>query len=383
MTNRAELKAWLNNPASGSGVYGRDWTNLCQALMWRVIDAFGSPVNPTSYSSAQVAANNSSPLNGNLAAAPAGAFHYWRLGTPGHVGLDMEGGGTNVLMATGRAVGTDWGHHVREASVVDYNATGGVVYLGWSMHNGTSTIAVTPDSTLTQQQRKSLPTGKVNRRTGPGKAYPEVVPENDLPANTIGNFVAFAHGPASKGQPAGNDVWYQGVSGDWFWAGAFTTTDGAGLKDLTAQFADVVVPPITLPTFQVTFDSVGGSPLFPLQMVTALNPAVKPEADPSKDGFKFLGWTVDGTTIFNFATGINQDTVIKAEFDLIVVSPPVVDPPVVTPPPVVVPPTPVDPPVVTPPASTSPFKTAGWVALIAALTTGFGALIAWLSTLGH
>ncbi len=84
------------------------------------------------------------------------------------------------------------------------------------------------------------------RRMGPGTLYNKT--GELLKAGTVGNFVAFAHGPASQGQPVGNDVWIQGISGHWFWLGSFTSQSTGGLVDKTAEFADVVVtlPPVVV-----------------------------------------------------------------------------------------------------------------------------------------
>lgn len=90
-------------------------------------------------------------------------------------------------------------------------------------------------------QRTVKSTVNALRRTGPGTKYN--VTGDMLLANTVGNFVAFAHGPASQGQPAGNDVWFKGISGNWFWSGSFTSTSTDGLTDETSKFADIVVTP--------------------------------------------------------------------------------------------------------------------------------------------
>lgn len=94
------------------------------------------------------------------------------------------------------------------------------------------------------RKRTVKKTVNATRRTGPGTSYNKT--GEMLLAGTVGNFVAFAHGPASQGQPVGNDVWFKGISGDWFWSGSFTSQSTAGLIDLTADFANVVIilPPV-------------------------------------------------------------------------------------------------------------------------------------------
>lgn len=50
-----------------------------------------------------------------------------------------------------------------------------------------------------------------------------------LAPGTVGNFTGWIHGE----NVSGNDVWYQGTSGDWFWSGGFKEgANGTGLKDL-------------------------------------------------------------------------------------------------------------------------------------------------------
>jgi uncharacterized repeat protein (TIGR02543 family) len=331
--NAAAVKAWFNNPASGSGVYHRSFLNLCQAFLWRIADAFGSPAAPHVYASAADAAKASGTLNKDWAAAPAGAVHYWiggNLGPAGHDGGDLEGGGTHVIYATGRKVAgaEDWGYDVKVGSVPAYTATG-AVYAGWALHNGVNTLGLVPSNTLSPTQRKTLATGKVNRRVGPGTHYAEVVPQNDLAANTLGNFVAFAHSPASRGGIYnGVDLWYEGISGDWFWAGGFTTISGDGLVDKSAQFADtpappVIVPPVT-PIWNVEFDAVGGLPIPDAQRVTDGALATMPAA-PSRDQFTFAGWT-NGGAAYLFSTPVHEDLALTAGWTpvpVVVVPPPV------------------------------------------------------------
>lgn len=66
-------------------------------------------------------------------------------------------------------------------------------------------------------KRRSEPTSKSTNK-GDG-----------LSAGEVGNFTGWIHGESVDG----NDVWYQGTSGDWFWSGGFVEgANGTGLKDL-------------------------------------------------------------------------------------------------------------------------------------------------------
>ena len=75
-------------------------------------------------------------------------------------------------------------------------------------------------------QRTAGPNG-VKRRQQPTSKSAEA---GDLLApGTVGNFTGWIHGE----NVSGNDVWYQGISGDWFWSGGFKEgANGTGLKDL-------------------------------------------------------------------------------------------------------------------------------------------------------
>lgn len=143
MPDENDIKAWLNNPKSGSGVYGRDWDQLCQALMWQLCDWGGSPATPRTYASAVAARQASTIVSTDASKAPAGAFHYWDIGKYGHVGFDMAGGGTRVLMATS-AVAETWAKHVGVQSVDGYSRAKGATYRGWSHTNGINDFDITP-----------------------------------------------------------------------------------------------------------------------------------------------------------------------------------------------------------------------------------------------
>lgn len=65
-----------------------------------------------------------------------------------------------------------------------------------------------------------------NRRKSPDtKSAP--LP-NPLKPHAVGNFVGWIRGESVSG----NNVWFKGISGNWFWSGGFTSTSTAGLPDL-------------------------------------------------------------------------------------------------------------------------------------------------------
>lgn len=58
--------------------------------------------------------------------------------------------------------------------------------------------------------------------------------DDPLPSDVVGDFVGFRHGENVEG----NDVWFKGTSGRWFWSGAFAGgANTANLPDLTPAAA--------------------------------------------------------------------------------------------------------------------------------------------------
>lgn len=89
---------------------------------------------------------------------------------------------------------------------------------------------------LTPTQRQVKPEGpEVLRRATPDTSQPDLDP--DLQPGEVGNFDGWIHGQ----NVGGNDVWFRGISGNWFWSGGFTDTGTHDLADLNP----VVVPPVT------------------------------------------------------------------------------------------------------------------------------------------
>ena len=75
-------------------------------------------------------------------------------------------------------------------------------------------------------QRKAGPDG-VKRRSQPSSQAPEA--GEMLAPGTVGNFVGWIRGESVDG----NNIWYQGISGHFFWSGGFEGgANTAGLKDL-------------------------------------------------------------------------------------------------------------------------------------------------------
>jgi hypothetical protein len=132
---------------------------------------------------------------------------------------------------------------------------------------------------LAGNQRVAGPEG-ANRRAEPN-TQGEIL-EPHLEAGTVGNFVNWAHGEDPYGN--GNDVWFQGISGNWFYSGAFTDQGTHDLTDVT------VYPAVPTPTPEPTPVAPEPTPVTPPKEevvitvktekekeVTVTKPSVKPE----------------------------------------------------------------------------------------------------------
>lgn len=90
---------------------------------------------------------------------------------------------------------------------------------------------ITPPAPSLLGNQRQAGEGGANRRAAPS-ASAELL-EPNLEPNEVGNFVNFAHAEDPYG--TGNDVWFQGVSGNWFYSGAFTDAGTHDLTDVTVQ----------------------------------------------------------------------------------------------------------------------------------------------------
>jgi hypothetical protein len=138
MATEAQIKAWLVDPKAGSLVYKRNWNQYCQALMYQLCKRFG--MAPVVYPTANAARAASKIVGTDPAKAPAGAFHYWTIGSAGHVAYGL--GGTRVLMGSKHVV-TKWATNVGVTTVAAYSKASGAKYVGWALTNGKNDAAFT------------------------------------------------------------------------------------------------------------------------------------------------------------------------------------------------------------------------------------------------
>ena len=121
-----------------------------------------------------------------------------------------------------------------------------------------------PAPVVTGTQRVAGPNG-ANRRAAP--TTDSEILEPHLEAGEVGNFVNFIHGQDPYG--SGNDVWFQGISGNWFYSGAFTDAGTHDLNDVTVYAPTPTPEPAPEPTPEPT-------PVVPV-------PSVKPENNEHKE----------------------------------------------------------------------------------------------------
>jgi hypothetical protein len=108
----------------------------------------------------------------------------------------------NAAVSTGKAHGFTWGGW----GVPDNE--------GWHFENHVVKVGVYGGgSGLGAKQRKAK--AFVNRRKTPDT---KTAPMKDgLPKGTVGNFTGWRNGQKVEG----NDIWFRGISGNWFWSGGF------------------------------------------------------------------------------------------------------------------------------------------------------------------
>ena len=125
---------------------------------------------------------------------------------------------------------------------------------------------LTPPAPSLLGNQRQAGEGGANRRSAPTTESELLEP--NLEPNEVGNFVNFAHAQDPYGN--GNDVWFQGVSGNWFYSGAFTDAGTHDLNDVTGTApspGEIILPVEPTPTpVEDTVESTN-------------KPSVKPESN--------------------------------------------------------------------------------------------------------
>lgn len=136
MATRDQIHSWVGSTTT-------DWYGKCAGLTYQTIYYNGGSA-PAVYGSATAAYQATRIESTDPAAAPAGAIHYWSYkgtdyrgvyGDWGHVAVDVDGGGVNVLSAT-KYAHEQWGVHAGLITVASQSSRAGMKYLGWSYTYG-------------------------------------------------------------------------------------------------------------------------------------------------------------------------------------------------------------------------------------------------------
>ena len=228
----AFAKANPRTPRSSS-LAGRSWADACalgQAIWNR--QAFGWNHEGGVWGPGAVDVGRASgPLNRDPSKAPVGAWHFWSNGRYGHVGRDLSGGGHDVGMFGTNGVRVKLAEFVGIQSADAYAQRAGGHYMGWATTYGgkTTPIPQTAGSGhLSTAQRRANATAR--RRLHPTSKSTHVGQgKDDLTKGTVGNFIGFIRGEHVNG----SDIWFKGISGNYFHASGFEGgANVAGLPDL-------------------------------------------------------------------------------------------------------------------------------------------------------
>jgi len=118
---------------------GGSWSGWCASLMWRAGNLPESSACPTAID----AYHKSTIISSNSNSAPSGAFHWWDIGSDGHVAMATDQGW--AMMASCH-VTVSWGDCIGITPVSTYTSTTGAKYLGWSYDYDKSEISDVHDT---------------------------------------------------------------------------------------------------------------------------------------------------------------------------------------------------------------------------------------------
>ena len=258
-------------------------------------DAVGAPAGiPTARASWDIA-QDKHPGDWNLPDAVCAVYWSW----VGDLGEGMLDYGHVCIWVPGRGlfsspkrwtdgVGSAWYSSIDEVS----NWIGGT-YLGWTSDiNGKQICqwvgdAPAPAPVVESNQRVTGADG-ANRREAPSSQSAMLEPS--LSAGEIGNFVGFTRGEDPYGN--GNNIWFRGISGNYFYSGAFTYSGTDGLADLdapaeppspsTATPAHIEEPPTVLVPVEELYPDLTPAPAEPTPTPEPVKETPVPEISDEK-----------------------------------------------------------------------------------------------------
>lgn len=180
----------------------------------------------------------------------------------GHIGVVVRAWDGSTFGTMEQNVGGEWvSRHDRTMANVD----------GFLRPINQSPL--TPPSPSLLGTQRQAGTGGANRRAAP--TTDSELLEPNLEPNEVGNFVNWCHGQDPYG--LGNDVWFQGVSGNWFYSGAFTDAGTHDLVEVSAGETISVVAPVEVPADNVESNVKPESVEHKEKPVTSAKPQSKEE----------------------------------------------------------------------------------------------------------
>ena len=224
-TNRA-LDLWVENRGNESTyMQCQRFDGYYWQWAWQGNDSIRA------YPSATDAANDSVMFTTNVndPAITPGDLLYWWWDPYGHVCTAVGWDGGRLLVSNTARMG-DTVLALRNGVKISHADTISLRFRGASHTNGRNLprtgIAAWPQAALGPQQRQGRSDNEARRRQGaPNTSAPQGDP---LAANDVGNFQGWVTGESVEG----NDLWYVGTSGDFFWSGSFTEVSKHDLPDL-------------------------------------------------------------------------------------------------------------------------------------------------------
>ena len=206
--------------------------------------------------------------------AKAGDVAFWEWGSPvgpnSHVAVVIEDRGSHILCMT---------QNPGPNRIASLSKAGLLGYLrpdNQSPFGGGSGVP-------TNAQQRQAGSEPVNRRQGPTTQSALLQPQ--LGAGEVGNFNGWIHGE----NVGGNTIWFRGISGNWFWSGAFTSQSTAGLEDLNPK------PAPTPPAMAGNQRQVGSEPVNRRQAPNTQSAILQPQLGAGEIG-TFDAW-INGESV--------------------------------------------------------------------------------------
>lgn len=210
------------------------WNQNCAYGMSRFQNYLGGWVTePRTFGPNAVTVGRNSQLHDFAVEAPIGAHHWWSIGGDGHVGIDLNGGGTDIGMMGTAKLATQFHPFIGIQSVWGY---GTETYMGWSMDyaGGVGRRPVEPPPVVLLPTQRRVGTINSRRRDEPSITSPyATIP---LPAKSVQDVEGWANGDLYGAGP-----WFS-VGDKWSHSSTFTDAGTHDLVDLNPVEPPVIVP---------------------------------------------------------------------------------------------------------------------------------------------